>query len=89
MGFAGYVTVCVQLYCASCHCLTLHVSAYMAIFRCVGYFYFHTPEGICFADFFVFFFVTIVTNTHARNKKINEEKQHRKNANGNVQSVTT
>jgi hypothetical protein len=25
MGFAGYVTVCVQLYCVSCHCLTLHV----------------------------------------------------------------
>jgi hypothetical protein len=24
MGFAGYVTVCVQLYCVSCHCLTLH-----------------------------------------------------------------
>jgi hypothetical protein len=35
MDFAGYVTVCVQLYCVSCHCLTLHVSAYMAIFRCI------------------------------------------------------
>jgi hypothetical protein len=32
--FARYVTVCVQLYCISCHCLTLHVSAYMAIFGC-------------------------------------------------------
>jgi hypothetical protein len=21
----------------------------MAIFKCVGYFYFHIPEGICFA----------------------------------------
>jgi hypothetical protein len=41
MGFAGYITVCVQLYCVSCHCLSLHVSAYMAIFRCVEYFYFH------------------------------------------------
>jgi hypothetical protein len=40
MGFAGYVTLCVQLYCVSCHCLTLHVSAYMAIFKCVGYFTF-------------------------------------------------
>jgi hypothetical protein len=30
MGFTGYVTVYVQLYCVSCHCLTLHV----------GYFYF-------------------------------------------------
>jgi hypothetical protein len=49
MGFAGYVTVCVQLYCVSFHCLTLHVSAYMTIFRCVGYFYFHMPEGFCFA----------------------------------------
>jgi hypothetical protein len=39
MGFAGYVTVCVQLYCVSCHCLT-HVSAYMAIFKCVEYFTF-------------------------------------------------
>jgi hypothetical protein len=35
----------------SCHCLTLHVSAYMATFKCVGYFYFHIPEGICFAGF--------------------------------------
>jgi hypothetical protein len=29
MRFAGYVIVCVQLYCVSCPCLTLHVSAYM------------------------------------------------------------
>jgi hypothetical protein len=52
MGFAGYVTVCVQLYCVSCHCLTLRISTYMAIFKCVGYFFFHIPEGICFAGFF-------------------------------------
>jgi hypothetical protein len=38
MSFVGYVAVCVQLYCVSCHCLTLHVSAYMAIFKCVVYF---------------------------------------------------
>jgi hypothetical protein len=44
MGFADYVTVYVQLYCVSCYCLTLQVSAYMAIFRCVGYFYFHINE---------------------------------------------
>jgi hypothetical protein len=25
MSFAGYVAVCVQLYCVSCHCLTLYV----------------------------------------------------------------
>jgi hypothetical protein len=37
MGIAGYVSVCVQLYCVGFHCLSLHVSAYMAIFRCVGY----------------------------------------------------
>jgi hypothetical protein len=30
---------------------TLHVSAYMAIIKCVGCFYFHIPEGICFAGF--------------------------------------
>jgi hypothetical protein len=24
----------------------------MAIFKCVGYFYFHIPEGICFTGFF-------------------------------------
>jgi hypothetical protein len=57
MGFAGYVTVCVQLYCVSFHCLSLHVSVYMAIFRCVGYLYFF----ICLKDsasllfFFAFF----------------------------------
>jgi hypothetical protein len=52
MGVAGYVTVCVQLYCVIFHCLSLHVLAYMAIFKCVGYFHFHMPEGFCFAAFF-------------------------------------
>jgi hypothetical protein len=61
MGFAGYVTVCVRLYCVSCHCLTLHVSAYMAIFRCVGYFYFRMPKGICFGGFFFCLFLHVVT----------------------------
>jgi hypothetical protein len=56
MGIAGYVTVCLQLYCVSCHCLTLHVSAYMTIFKCVGYFYFHVLEGFSFAAFFLPFF---------------------------------
>jgi hypothetical protein len=41
MGFAGYVTACVQLYCVSFHRLSPHVSAYMAISKGVGYFYFH------------------------------------------------
>jgi hypothetical protein len=58
MGFAGYITVCVQPYCVSCHCLTLHVSAYMAIFRCVAYFI-----SICLKEsaslvFFLPFFLT-------------------------------
>jgi hypothetical protein len=38
MGIAGYGSVCVQFYCVGCHCLSLHVSAYMGIFRCVGFF---------------------------------------------------
>jgi hypothetical protein len=33
MGFAGYVSVCMQLYCVGFHCLSPHVSGYMAIFR--------------------------------------------------------
>jgi hypothetical protein len=37
MDFAGYVFVCVQLYCVGFHCLSLNVSAYVAIFKCVGY----------------------------------------------------
>jgi hypothetical protein len=45
MVIAGYVFVCVQRYCVGFHCLSLHVSAYMAIFRCVGYFIF-----ICLKD---------------------------------------
>jgi hypothetical protein len=47
MGIAGYVSVYVQLYCVGFHCLSLHVSAYMAIFKCVGYFsilYFFTVQ---------------------------------------------
>jgi hypothetical protein len=52
MGFAGYVAVCVQLYC---RCFTVFhlvvtVLHYMAIFRCVEYFYFHIPEGIIFRN---------------------------------------
>jgi hypothetical protein len=40
MSIAGYVSVCVQLCCIGFHCLSLHVSVYMVIFRCVGYFIF-------------------------------------------------
>jgi hypothetical protein len=57
MGFAGYVAVCVQLYCRCFTVLHLvssfarHVSAYMAIFMCVGCFHFRIPEGIYLAGF--------------------------------------
>jgi hypothetical protein len=57
MDFAGYVAICVQLYCRCFPVLRLvssfiqHVSAYTAIFRCVGCFYFRIPEGICFTGF--------------------------------------
>jgi hypothetical protein len=50
------VTIYVQLYCVSCHCLTLHVSAYMAIFRCVGYFYFICLKESASRVFCLFFF---------------------------------
>jgi hypothetical protein len=59
MGFAGYVSVCVQLHCVGFHCLSLHVSPYKAIFKCVGYFIF-----ICLKDsasLFFFFFSHVVT----------------------------
>jgi hypothetical protein len=46
VGFAGYVSVCVQLYCVGFHCLSLHVSTYMTIFRCVGYFYFQRVQSV-------------------------------------------
>jgi hypothetical protein len=37
VGFAGYVSICVLVYCMLVfHCISLHVSAYMAIFMCVG-----------------------------------------------------
>jgi hypothetical protein len=45
MGFTGYVTVCMQLYYVSFHCPSQHMSAYMATFKRVGYFYFHMPEA--------------------------------------------
>jgi hypothetical protein len=45
MGIAGYVSACVQLYCVGAHFLSLHVSTYMAIFRCVRYFIF-----VCLKD---------------------------------------
>jgi hypothetical protein len=81
LDFAGYVSICVQLYCVGFHCLSLNVSAYMAIFTCVGYFIF-----VCLKDSASLLFSAKQTQTQ-RNKKNNEGKQHKKN--GNVQSVTT
>jgi hypothetical protein len=61
MGFAGYVSVCVQLYCVGFHCFSLHVSAYKAIFKRVGYFIF-----ICLKDFasLLFFFASFFSRGH-------------------------
>jgi ABC-type arginine/histidine transport system permease subunit len=39
VGIAGYVSVCfAALLYVGFHCLSLHVSAYMAIFKGVGFF---------------------------------------------------
>jgi hypothetical protein len=46
MAIAGYVSVCVQLYCVGFHSLSLHVSAYMAIFMCLGYLKLHADWNI-------------------------------------------
>jgi hypothetical protein len=57
MGFAGYVAVCVQLYCRCFTVLHLVGAVFQYIFRPtwpssgVGCFYFHIPEGVCFAGF--------------------------------------
>jgi hypothetical protein len=56
MGFAGYVSVCVQLNCAGFHCLSLHLSAYMAIFKCIGYFIFVCLKDSASLLFFLPFF---------------------------------
>jgi hypothetical protein len=56
MGIASYVSVCVQLYCVGFNCLSLHVSAYMAIFKCVGYFIFICLKDSASLLFFCLFF---------------------------------
>jgi hypothetical protein len=60
MAFAGYVSVCVQaLMCW--FSLSLHVSAYMANIKCVGYFIF-----ICLKDSasLLFFFLPFFPRCH-------------------------
>jgi hypothetical protein len=116
MCFAGCFRLRASLLCWF-SCLSLHVSAYMAIFMCVGYFIF-----ICLKDsasllfcLFLYLFLPFFTWPHCTfpfvffvccfpslfllsscvcvclrgNNKNNEGKQHTKNTNGNVQSVTT
>jgi hypothetical protein len=56
---AGYVSVCVQVYCVIVFTVSLNVSAYMAIFKC-RIFYFHMLEGFCF-----FFFLPSFTWSHS------------------------
>jgi hypothetical protein len=57
MAFAGYVAVCVQLYCRCFTVLHLVSLFYTTCFGLYGHlqvcrmFYFRIPEGICFADF--------------------------------------
>jgi hypothetical protein len=49
MLIAGLVSVCVQLYRMFVfHCLSLRVSAYMAIFKCVGVFVYLRSLLRCF-----------------------------------------
>jgi hypothetical protein len=62
MGFAGYVSFCVQLYCVGFHCLSLHVSAYMAIFMCVRYFIFICLKDSASLHFSAFFFNFLIFN---------------------------
>jgi hypothetical protein len=74
MGFSGYVSVCVQLYCVGFHGLSLHVSAYMANFKCVRYFYFHMSDKTDKEQRKA----SKHTHPHARVKEINEGNQDRK-----------
>jgi hypothetical protein len=62
--------------------VSLHVSAYMAIFKCVGYFVFICLKDSASLRFFGLFYhvITLV--------KITKENRG-KNTNGNMQSETT
>jgi hypothetical protein len=78
MGFAGYVSVCVQLYSVGFHRLSLYVSVYMAIFKCVGCFIF-----VCLKDFASLLFFLPFSRGHTHEGK--QEKTQMEN----MQSVTT
>jgi hypothetical protein len=77
MSFADYVSVCVQLYCVGSHCLSLHVSASMAIFKCVGYLYFYMPEGFCLAKI-------VKDSENQHNKTARRRKHNLQNPSGGV-----
>jgi hypothetical protein len=60
----GFCWLCYRLraaFCAGFHCLSLHVSAYMAIFRCVGYFILICLKDSASLVFAFFFFLHVVT----------------------------
>jgi hypothetical protein len=48
LGIAGYVSICVQLYCVGFHCLSLRFGLHGHLQVC-RIFYFHMLEGFCFA----------------------------------------
>jgi hypothetical protein len=70
--FAAFFT-CPALYCVGFHCLTLHVSAYMAIFNCGIFFiyiYFHmfkdSASMLLFAAFFTCPSASLFVGFHCR-----------------------
>jgi threonine/homoserine/homoserine lactone efflux protein len=77
MGFAGYVSVCVLLYFMLVSTVSLHVSAYMAIFRCVGYFIF-----ICLKYSASLLKERANRQTHTQGNSKNNEGKQGKNTNG-------
>jgi hypothetical protein len=94
MSIAGYVSVCVQLYCVGFHCFTTCFGLHGHLQVC-RIFYFHILEGFCFAAFLPFFFTwshkdraSRQTHIHKETTKITKENR-KKTRNGNMQSVTT
>jgi hypothetical protein len=56
VSIAGYVSVCVQIYCVGFRCFTTFFGLHGHLQVCM-IFYFHMLEGFCFAAFFSFFHV--------------------------------
>jgi hypothetical protein len=82
MNIAGYVSVCVQLYCVGFHCFTtcFGLQGHLQVCRI---FYFHMFEGFCFAAFFT------PTWSHSADKHTRKQETRKtEKTNGNVQSVT-